>query len=449
MFFQHKNRMTPARIILIGFALLILAGAVLLTLPIATRDGQGAPFLDALFTATSATCVTGLVVQDTSLYWTVFGQAVIILLIQIGGMGVVTAAVTLSMLAGRKIGLKERWVMQESISAPQVGGIVRRTRFILAATFLMEGIGALLLAVRFVPEMGLRGIWYAVFHSISSFCNAGFDLMGVEAGAPFVSLTGYAGDPLVTLTVAGLIALGGIGFLTWGDVREHKRHLSAYCLQTKLVLTVTALLILLPTLFFLFYEFRLPQWDSLTTGEKVLGAVFQSVTPRTAGYNTVDLTLLSGPSQMIIMLLMLIGASPGSTAGGFKVTTLAVFFLAAKAVFRRKESLQSFGRRLPMETLRSAAAILLMYVGLFLVGGTAICCMEGVPLSAALFETASAIGTVGLTLGITPDLGTASHLILIFLMYFGRVGGLTLIYAVLPDSGAVPSQLPQERITVG
>ena len=449
MFFQHKNRMTPARIILIGFALLILTGAVLLTLPIATRDGQGAPFLDALFTATSATCVTGLVVQDTSLYWTVFGQAVIILLIQIGGMGVVTAAVTLSMLAGRKIGLKERWVMQESISAPQVGGIVRRTRFILAATFLMEGIGALLLAVRFVPEMGLRGIWYAVFHSISSFCNAGFDLMGVEEGAPFVSLTGYAGDPLVTLTVAGLIALGGIGFLTWGDVREHKRHMSAYCLQTKLVLTVTALLILLPTLFFLFYEFRLPQWDSLTTGEKVLGAVFQSVTPRTAGYNTVDLTLLSGPSQMIITLLMLIGASPGSTAGGFKVTTLAVFFLAAKAVFRRKESLQSFGRRLPMETLRSAAAILLMYVGLFLVGGTAICCMEGVPLSAALFETASAIGTVGLTLGITPDLGTASHLILIFLMYFGRVGGLTLIYAVLPDSGAVPSQLPQERITVG
>ena len=449
MFFQHKNRMTPARIILIGFALLIFTGAVLLTLPIATRDGKGAPFLDALFTATSATCVTGLVVQDTSLYWTVFGQAVIILLIQIGGMGVVTAAVTLSMLAGRKIGLKERWVMQESISAPQVGGIVRRTRFILAATFLMEGIGALLLAVRFVPEMGPRGIWYAVFHSISSFCNAGFDLMGVEEGAPFVSLTGYAGDPLVTLTVAGLIALGGIGFLTWGDVREHKWHLSAYCLQTKLVLTVTALLILLPTLFFLFYEFRLPQWDSLTTGEKVLGAVFQSVTPRTAGYNTVDLTLLSGPSQMIITLLMLIGASPGSTAGGFKVTTLAVFFLAAKAVFRRKESLQSFGRRLPMETLRSAAAILLMYVGLFLVGGTAICCMEGVPLSAALFETASAIGTVGLTLGITPDLGTASHLILIFLMYFGRVGGLTLIYAVLPDSGAVPSQLPQERITVG
>ena len=449
MLFHRKMRLSPARIMLLGFGLLGVVGALLLTLPIATRDGQGAPFLDALFTATSATCVTGLVVQDTSLYWTVFGQAVIILLIQIGGMGVVTAAVTLSMLAGRRIGLKQRWVMQESISAPQVGGIVRRTRFILAATFLMEGIGALLLALRFCPEMGLRGIWYAVFHSISSFCNAGFDLMGAEAGTPFVSLTGYADDPLVTLTVAGLIALGGIGFITWGDVREHKWHVRAYCLQTKLVLTVTALLILLPTLFFLFYEFQLPQWQSLTGKEKVLGALFQSVTPRTAGYNTVDLTLLSGPSQMIITMLMLIGASPGSTAGGFKVTTLAVFFLAAKSVFLKKESLQSFGRRLPVDTLRSAAAIFLMYLGLFLLGGTAISCMEGVSLSAALFETASAIGTVGLTLGITPDLGAASQLILIFLMYFGRVGGLTLVYAVLPDSGTVPSQLPQERISVG
>ena len=449
MFFIKKNRMTPARIILIGFALLILAGALLLTLPISTRDGRGASFFDALFTATSATCVTGLVVQDTSLYWSGFGQAVIIGLIQIGGMGVVTAAVTISMLAGRRIGLKERWVMQESISAPQVGGIVRRTRFILAATLLLEGIGALLLAVRFVPEMGLRGIWYAVFHAISSFCNAGFDLMGVETGTPFVSLTGYADDPLVTLTVAGLIILGGIGFLTWGDVREHKWHLSAYCLQTKLVLTVTALLILLPALFFLFYEFQLPQWDSLTAGEKVLGAVFQSVTPRTAGYNTVDLTLLSEPSQLLMALLMLVGGSPGSTTGGFKVTTLAVFLLAGRAVFRRREDLQAYGRRLSVEALRSACAIVLIYVGLFLLGGIAISCLEGVPLLAALFETASAIGTVGLTLGLTPELGAVSRWILIFLMYFGRVGGLTLIYAVLPESAPVPAQMPQERITVG
>ena len=448
MFFRKKQQLTPARIILIGFALLILAGALLLTMPISTRDGQGASFFDALFTATSATCVTGLVVQDTAQYWSGFGQAVIIVLIQIGGMGVVTVAVAISMLAGRRIGLKERWVMQESISAPQVGGIVRRTRFILAAMLLLEGAGALLLASRFCPEMGLRGIWYAVFHAISSFCNAGFDLMGA-AGTPFVSLTGYVGDPLVNLTVMGLIILGGIGFLTWGDVRQHRWHLRAYCLQSKLVLVTTAALILVPALFFFCYEFQLPQWDGLTLGEKILGALFQAVTPRTAGYNTVDLTQLSGPTRMIITLLMLVGGAPGSTAGGFKVTTLAVFLLAARAVFRRQEDLQSFGRRLPIDTLQNAAAILMAYVGLFLLGGLVISCVEGVALDAALFETASAIGTVGLTLGLTPELGGVSRIILIFLMYFGRVGGLTLIYAVLPDSGAVPAQLPQERITVG
>ena len=217
---RRKNHMAPARIILIGFALLILAGALLLTLPISTRDGQGAAFFDALFTATSATCVTGLVVQDTALYWSGFGQAVILMLIQIGGMGVVTAAAAISMLAGRRIGLKERWVMQESISAPQVGGIVRRTRHSGGDAGPGGDGDAAGLALRFCPEMGLfRGLWYAVFHAVSSFCNAGFDLMGA-AGTPFVSLTGYVGDPLVNFTVMGLIVLGGIGFLTWGDVRE-------------------------------------------------------------------------------------------------------------------------------------------------------------------------------------------------------------------------------------
>lgn len=287
-----------------------------------------------------------------------------------------------------------------------------------------------------------------MFHAVSSFCNAGFDLMGA-AGTPFVSLTGYAGDPLVNFTVMGLIVLGGIGFLTWGDVREHKWHLRAYCLQSKLVLAVTAALILLPALFFLLYELRLPQWQTLTLGEKVQGALFQAVTPRTAGYNTLDLSQLSEPSRLLITLLMLVGGSPGSTAGGFKVTTLAVFVLAARAVFRRRADLQCFGRRLPTETLRSAAAVLMMYLGLFLLGGMAICCVEDISLEAALFETASALGTVGLTLGVTPGLGGVSRLILIFLMYFGRVGGLTLIYAVLPDSGAAPAQLPQERVTVG
>ena len=225
-------------------------------------------------------------------------------------------------------------------------------------------------------------------------------------------------------------------------MREHKWHLRAYCLQSKLVLAVTAALILLPALFFLLYELRLPQWQTLTLGEKVQGALFQAVTPRTAGYNTLDLSQLSEPSRLLITLLMLVGGSPGSTAGGFKVTTLAVFVLAARAVFRRRADLQCFGRRLPTETLRSAAAVLMMYLGLFLLGGMAICCVEDISLEAALFETASALGTVGLTLGVTPGLGGVSRLILIFLMYFGRVGGLTLIYAVLPDSGRPGAAAP-------
>ena len=348
---------------------------------------------------------------------------------------------------GRKLGLRGMHLAQESVAStgPDINQLMK---VVMITALTVETAGALLLATVFVPEFGAEGIFISVFTSVSAFCNAGFDLMGA-AGTPFVSLTGYAGDPLVNFTVMGLIVLGGIGFLTWGDVREHKWHLRAYCLQSKLVLAVTAALILLPALFFLLYELRLPQWQTLTLGEKVQGALFQAVTPRTAGYNTLDLSQLSEPSRLLITLLMLVGGSPGSTAGGFKVTTLAVFVLAARAVFRRRADLQCFGRRLPTETLRSAAAVLMMYLGLFLLGGMAICCVEDISLEAALFETASALGTVGLTLGVTPGLGGVSRLILIFLMYFGRVGGLTLIYAVLPDSGAAPAQLPQERVTVG
>lgn len=446
--FVKNERITPVRIIILGFFLLILSGAGLLMLPISTVGPGGAPFIDALFTATSATCVTGLVVHDTALYWTPFGQVVILLLIQIGGMGVVTMAIAITMFAGKRIGLKQRWVMQESIAAPQVGGIVRMTGFILKTTLLMEGIGAALLALRFCPELGFfRGLWYAVFHAISAFCNAGFDLMGVVNG-PYASLTAYVGDPLVSLTIASLIMCGGIGFLTWSDLRQHGRHFHSYRMQSKVILTTTAGLLLFAGLFFLLYEFRLPQWAALRGEERVLAAAFQAVTPRTAGFNTVNLTKLSQPSQFLTTLLMVIGGSPGSTAGGFKTTTLAVLMLCVQAVFRRRDSAQCFGRRIPGDTLRSAVAIFLLYLALFLTGGVLICCIDGVSLMAALFEAGSAIGTVGLTLGITPGLSLPSHLILIFLMYFGRVGGLTLVYAVL--SGTVsPAQLPQERITVG
>ena len=447
--FWKNERVTPAQIIILGFFLMILTGTALLMLPWSTSEWGGAAPLDALFTAASATCVTGLVVHDTALYWTPFGQGVILALIQVGGMGVVTVAVAVSMLAGKKIGLKQRWIMQESISAPQVGGIVRQTRFILKTALLIETVGAMLLALRLCPRFGLgKGLWYAVFHSVSAVCNAGFDLMGTAA-APCVSLTGYVGDPLVSGTVALLIVLGGVGFLTWHDVRQHGVHLRRYRLQSKLILSTTLALLLGAFLFFWLYEFRQPQWRGLSAGERGLAAMFQAVTPRTAGFNTVDLKDLSQPGQLFTIALMLAGGSPGSTAGGFKTTTLAVMLLGVGAIFRRRDNACCFGRRVPDEALRSASAIFLLYILLFLTGGMLISGLDGVPILSALFESASAIGTVGLSLGITAELSAASRLILIFLMYFGRVGGLTMIYAVA--SGAAPgiSQLPRERVTVG
>lgn len=447
--FWKSERVSPAQIIILGFLFLILGGALLLTLPIATNGPGGASFFDALFTATSATCVTGLVVHDTALYWSPFGQLVILLLIQIGGMGVVTTAVAIFMFSGRRIGLKQRWVMQESISAPQVGGIVRMTSFILKAALSIEAAGAILLALRFCPQFGFwKGLWYAVFHAISAFCNAGFDLMGTESAA-YSSLTAYTGDPLVSGTIAGLIILGGLGFLTWHDVRDHGVHFRRYRLQSKLILCTTAALLLGGFLFFALYEFRLPQWQGLTGQERVVAAAFQSVTPRTAGFNTVDLTQLSSPSLLLMILLMLTGGAPGSTAGGFKVTTLVILLLSVRAVFRRKDSAQCFGRRLPEDVLPSASAIFILYLLLFLASGVAICCLDGIPLMSALFETASAIGTVGLSLAGTAALSVPSRMILIFLMYFGRVGGLTMIYAVIAGGRSSGAQYPQERVTVG
>ena len=446
--FWKSGQSSPERVILLGFLLLILLGTALLMLPCSTRERGGAPFADALFTATSATCVTGLVIHDTAGYWSGFGQLVILLLIQVGGMGVVTMAVAVFMFSGKRIGLKQRWVMQESIAAPQVGGIVRQTRFILKTAFAIEGTGALVLAVRFCPEFGLwRGLWYAVFHSVSAFCNAGFDLMG--AAAPYSSLTGYAGDSVVNLTVMLLIVVGGLGFLTWRDMFTHRFRFREYRLQSKLILTATAALLLLGFLFFLLYEFRLPQWAGMTLGEKVLAAMFQSVSPRTAGFNTVELARMSGPGQLLTILLMLTGGSPGSTAGGFKTTTLAVLLLSAAAVFRKRRGAQCFGRRLQDGVLQNACAIFMLYVLLFLAGGILICAIDQTPLMDALFEAASAIGTVGLSLGGTARFSLASRMILIFLMYFGRVGGLTLVYGVVSGSGTSASQFPQEQVTVG
>ena len=438
-----RKHLSSFQIIILGFAGVILIGALLLTLPISSKSGHFTPLNEALFTSTSAVCVTGLVVQDTATYWSAFGQGVILLLIQIGGMGIITVLASLALLSGRKISLMQRSTMQEAIAAPQMGGIVRLTGFILKATFLFELLGAAIMMPVFCREYGPKGVWMAIFHAVSAFCNAGFDIMGT-ADAPFASLTAYGSNAVVNITVILLIIIGGIGFLTWDDVCTNKFHLKRYRMQSKVILLTSAVLIFFPALYFYFAEF-----SDLPAAKRVLVSLFQAVTPRTAGFNTADLTSMTGPGLAIIIVLMLIGGSPGSTAGGMKTTTVAVLFANAMAIFRRRDDTHFFGRRIDGDVVRSASTILLMYLTLFLGGALFISATEQLPMSTCLFETASAVGTVGLTLGITPTLSIPSQAVLMLLMFLGRVGGLTLIFAAIASKRTNGSKLPQEKITVG
>ena len=438
-----RRHLSSAQIIILSFAGAVLLGSLILMLPIATRDGLGASFPDALFTAVSATCVTGLVVRDTATYWSAFGQAALLVMIQVGGMGVVTMAAAIAMASGKKISLMQRSTMQEAISAPKVGGIVQLTGFILRWTLIFELAGAALLATVFIPRFGLgRGAWYSVFHAVSAFCNAGFDLMGAQE--PFSSMTGFAAQPVVNIALMLLITIGGIGFMTWEDIGKCGWHVRRYRMQTKVILTAGAVLLLLPAVYLFCFEL-----SALPLGERVWASLFQSVTMRTAGFNTVDLAKISESGQAMMMALMLTGGAPGSTAGGMKTTTLIVLLSTAIAVFRRRADTQLFGRRLDDDIVRRAATILTMYLLLFLIGGCVISRVEGLPLMSCLFETASAVGTVGVTVGLTPSLGMISRVILILQMFFGRVGGLTLIFAALAGYHPDRSKLPQERLTVG
>lgn len=438
----RKKHISSFRIIILGFAATILIGTVLLMLPVSSSAGNYTPFLDALFTATSSVCVTGLIVHDTATYWSAFGQVVILLLIQIGGLGVITTAVATVMISGRKIGLMQRSTMQEAISAPQVGGIVKLTGFVLKSTFIIELVGAAVMSSVFCKEFGISGIWMSVFHSISAFCNAGFDLMGTKA--PFSSLTSYESDITINATIMLLIISGGIGFMVWNDIKDHKFHIKKYRMQSKVVLSVTLMLIITPAIYFYLCEFQ-----NMPLKERILNSIFQSVTPRTAGFNTADLTALSPIGIAITIILMLIGGSPGSTAGGMKTTTVAVLLFSAISVFKHKSSAECFGRRIDDSAIKNAAAIMLLYIVLFIASGLIISGIENLPLMSCLFESASAIGTVGLTLGITPSLGTVSRLILIVLMFIGRVGGLTVIFAAFSSRVPDVSKKPLEKITVG
>lgn len=440
---KKHNHITSFQIIILGFLSVILLGSLFLMLPFATQDGKGATFSDALFTSTSAVCVTGLVLHDTATYWSIFGQGVILVLIQIGGMGIVTIAVAISALSGHKIGLMQRSTMQEAVSAHHVGGIVRLTKFILKTTLIIELVGAVLLMPSFIHDFGIvRGLWYSLFHSVSAFCNAGFDLIGVKE--PCSSLTTYSSNPLINIVIMALIIIGGIGFLTWDDIKTNKIHFRKYRMQSKVIFIVTGLLIVIPAVYFFFFEYQM-----LGFKERVLCSIFQTVTTRTAGFNTTDLSVFTETGKMLVIMLMLIGGAPGSTAGGMKTTTIAVLVSTALSVFRKKNNTHLFKRRILDDIVKSAATIFLMYVFMFVFGAMIISRIENIPLLTTMFETASAIGTVGLSLGITSQLGIVSQIILIVLMFFGRVGGLTLIFATVSGADVNGSMYPQEKITVG
>ena len=438
-----RLRISSFQIITGSFLGVILLGALILMLPISSVERVVTPFGDALFTSTSAVCVTGLVVHDTFRYWSAFGKCIILFLIQIGGLGTITLSVLATVLAGRKVSLFQRSIMKDAVSADEIGSIVPFTLFILTGTLAVELLGVFFLFPIFFRELPLaQSILYAVFHSISAFCNAGFDLMGKSQ--PYSSLTGYTGSILMNVTIMTLIVVGGLGFRTWEDILNNKRNIHKYRLQTKLILSTTLILILLPAVIFFFVEYR-----GIPIKERILASLFQSVTTRTAGFNTTDYAAFTDSGKFLSIVLMLIGGSPGSTAGGMKTTTMAVLILNANGTFRHRDEASSFSRRISDQTVKIAATIFALYLTLFAVSAMIISLIESLPLLTCMFETASAIGTVGLTLGITPNLSAVSRGFLIFLMYFGRVGGLTLIYATLPSRRMRNQRLPMENVAVG
>ena len=453
MIFNGKKKRMPksghstTRMIAFGFALIIVIGTILLSLPIATKTGE-TDLLTALFTATSATCVTGLVAADTYQNWTLFGQLVILCMLQVGGLGFMTIGVYISILLKRRIGLQERATLHESVNTLEIAGVVRLVKKIVQGAFIIEGTGALLLATRFIPRFGwANGIYFSIFHSISAFCNGGFDLMGIDEA--YSSLVSYEGDILVNVVICLLILIGGIGFIVWDDVLKHKWHFKKYLLHSKIVLATTLGLTVAGTLLFLIFENN-ATLAGMTPIEKLLGALFASVTPRTAGFNTVDTGAMSNAGTLLTMLLMFIGGSPGSTAGGAKTTTMVVLLFYAVAMIRNREDINLFVRRLSADVVRKANAVVVINFSLAFGAACAIMALQpAIPMPDVVFEVLSAINTVGMTTGITRELGVISKLIVAVLMYCGRLGSLSfaLVLAKKPSTNHVRE--PQEKIIVG
>lgn len=439
-----RINLSPAQVIVLGFAALILFGAVLLTLPISSSDGKSVGFINALFTSTSAVCVTGLTVLDTATEYSLFGQIVILLLIQAGGLGIMTMSTLFAMIIGKRIGLKERLVIQEALGQFSLSGVVRLTRQIILVTLLIEVIGATILAIRFSLDFPVgRAVYLGVFHAVSAFNNAGFDLFTT-------SLTRFEGDWAVIPTISFLIILGGIGFTVIKDVWEHRRF-SRLSLHSKLAIKVSLVLIVVGTILIYAFEASNPQTlGGKSFSEKLLGAYFHSVTPRTAGFISLPVGLMTSPTLLLTIVLMFIGASPGSTGGGTKTTTFGALVMAVRATISGRDEIILWGRRLTREVVEKGLAITMAALSLIVVMTMILMITEQKTFMEILFEVTSAFGTVGLSVGITPELTDIGKLLISFTMYVGRVGPLTLAVAIAQRHRApVNVHYPEDRVVVG
>jgi len=448
LLYRNKN-LNPTRLIVLGFGAVILLGTLLLHLPIAAQNGSWTPWLTCLFTATSATCVTGLVQVDTVLHWSGFGQLVILLLLQLGGLGFVTLLALISFATGQRIGLAQRVVIASALNLPSTSGVVRVVHHALRGTFLLEGLGALILSTRFIPLFGAgKGLWFSIFHSVSAFCNGGFDLMGAYSG-PYSSLAAFQDDPVVLVTIMALIVLGGLGFFVWNEVLS-KRSWKDFSLYTKLVLGITAGLILGGTLLVLWIEWDNPATlGNMPVWEKILNALFQSVTLRTAGYAAIDQGAIRDSTAMLSAILMLIGGSSGSTAGGLKTVTVGVLLVTVWSSLRGREDVVLRGRTIPARKVLDAVTLTMTVGVLFCFGSMFLALSDGLPIMVAVYEVASALGTVGLSMGATPTLGTVGSLMIILFMFLGRVGILSFAIAFMTRRGESKLRYPTAEMMIG
>ncbi len=446
--FKRRKHISQLQFIALGFIILIIIGGLLLNTPYASRSGESAGLFNSIFTATSAICVTGLVVFDTSTQWSLFGQIIILIMIQIGGLGFISIGVFFAIVLKKRIGLGGRGLIKESTNSLHIGGAVKLMRKIIFGTALFEVLGAVILSTRLIPEFGLlKGIWFSIFHSISAFCNAGFDLMGAKHGE-YASLLAYSRDFTVNIVIMILIVVGGLGFIVWDDVSTHKFALKQYRLHTKIVFFMTFILIIGGAIIFAVTE-RAGVLSDKSGAEVVLSTLFSSVTARTAGFNTLDFGLFSNAGKLFFIIIMYIGGSPGSTAGGIKTTTFFVLLTHVKANIENRYSVEAFGRRLKDDAIRTATTIGMINLSLIIVAVFVMCCMEEFSVIDLFFEVTSAVSTVGVSTGITRDLSMASKCIIILLMYLGRVGSLSFALAFTRHKKIVHLSSPHEDIRIG